>query len=216
MKLLKSTVVIAILTILVTGCGCSGNPDLNTKNWQEINSEEFTIKIPASWMTRNSADPNIDERLNQAAQLNPGLEEIKSQRDELVRTGAIKLSAHRTDNPDDGYNDGCSVVIEEAETSWTLSGNVEETKQAMRPFLAPGSEFEYSEKDYPAGKFGILKSKIWISTPSGGKVTTAFCMFMALANGKSVTITFAAGEKRKADIEKIADEAMKTFKLNSP
>ncbi|MBX3119659.1 MAG: hypothetical protein KF784_11380 [Fimbriimonadaceae bacterium] len=224
-----TTVIAAGLAVLVCGCnsnsGAGGTQDyarderpfavmeaanLPEGKWTEFGSSSCSIKLPKDWKSFDLNQSDIEAVLVEAETSNPAFKGMALSLLDAKEHGGLQLFA--LDPKDvDGFSDNMSIVMLDAPANVKMDDAIKIGKEEILS-IASGT-IEYAEVQPPAGKFARIEYTSMRKGRGGEDVKLASWAYLGLHNGKMVTITFSAIYSRAAEMEKIADSAITSFKM---
>lgn len=199
----------AVLAALMLAA-CSGKDNsvrtLSTSSTSP-NGPSFTLDTPEGWTAVDLTADDVNSFVDEAVKANPRLKESESTIREMALSGSIKLVAFG--ETFEGFAENLNVVVLDQPKELTASELQQAYLQEMTPLALPGTSPEGEFTDLPAGKAAKMFTQI-----SVGQGKSIASLAYLLSNGKrSFTVTFSSALSRRAEMERLADSAMQTFRF---
>jgi len=223
----------ALLAVALVGCGkkeeaapstersTSGKSATNTPapapsagpkdGWKEVKSAGFSLHVPNDWTPVDLTSANLDAIIDEASKQNEGAKMAAAQFKQIAAAGMVKLMIYGKVDPAGPFAENMNVVVMPANAVPTADQMVEAYKAQIKPLSAPGTDQTGGPHSMPAGDGVKMHSELAMA--SGNAKSVASLAYMLPKDGKMFTITFSSLPGRAADMEKLADEIMQSFKV---
>lgn len=189
----------------------NGPPPLKD-GWKEIKAAGFQLAVPDDWTPVDLTAENIDKMIDEAAKANEGVRMQAAQFKQLATNGMVKLMVFGQVDPTGPFAENLNVVVTDSPTTPTADQLAEAYKSQITPMATAGTTPSGGPNKLPVADGVKMKSDLALG--SGGTKSVASLAFMFAKGGKMYTVTFSSLPGRAAEIEKLADEIMQSFRVD--
>lgn len=199
-----------------TGAGSTGSTavDLPADKWQEVKLADFSMKLPKHWQPMDLTADNFDQMMKDVGKNNPNLASMESTLRQYKESGLFKLFAFDMENAKGGFADNMNVIIQKAPSTPNFDDLMKMNQEQLATLATPGSKPETTTLDLPGGKFGRIAYTMNQKSMDGKDLKLKAWAFVHVSGNNIATITFAALDERGDTMEKAANDAMTSFKMN--
>lgn len=199
----------AVLAALVLGA-CSGNDKVDQapgSSSASTGTPSFTMEAPEGWTAVDLTADDVNAFIDEAVKANPKLKSSESAIRDMATSGSIKFVAFG--DTFEGFAENLNVIVLDQPKELTASELQQAYLAEMTAIALPGTSPQGQITDLPAGKAAKMFTQISI-----GQGKSIASLAYLLGKGKrSYTVTFSSALSRRAEMERLADSAMQTFRI---
>lgn len=167
---------------------------------------KMSMALPNTWLVADAKDPKFANAVGDLKKSNPALANIES-------SGYYFMAIDTKTK--DSFNDNVNIV--QKHLPQTIPINEDSAKQLKAEFtkmMPIDGELDIKVTQIPHGDAFRYTAVLNFNKPGGGKFQTYIVGHILFQGTDLYTVTFSSTPKNKAGLEKIADDAMKSMKLN--
>jgi hypothetical protein len=211
---------IPVLLIAIAGCGKGSSESVTSapraisalpSGWKSIATSGIELAFPPDWKVVDLAKDVFEKSSSAAFGNDPKAQSMLEQVKALAAQGSFKLFVFDSKTMGTGFATNCNVNVTQVTAGTTLETAGEQSKTQLQPLVAPGSEIKVEYVDLPAGKAARIKSQLKTALPAAPLLDSVAYGFI---NGTDMTVvTFTSAPSQTAEVSKIAEQTMGTFKF---
>lgn len=187
--------------------------DFPKSEWKDVSLKEFSVKLPTGWWELDFTSDQFESRIAALIAENAKFKDVAPMIRGMKSAGTMKLMAFNEKTFGSVFTDNLNVIISKSPTPITFEQVAKLNKDTMSA-MSGGSPMDYSEVDIVGTKYARIKYTTPMNLPDGTTVSMHGIAFITEKDDQEVVFTFSASDKTAGEVEKMAEKAMRSVKLN--
>ncbi|HVT11590.1 MAG TPA: hypothetical protein VHE55_04935 [Fimbriimonadaceae bacterium] len=206
---------VALLAVSLFGCRSSQDEAIgkdrverpsSVPGWKEIKTSGFALSFPGDWSAMDITSNELSKRAEKTYGGNSQFEDKRKAVEAGAKRGDIKLMV-RSDAVTPSGNHSVGDVIVTSSGNQTLDNQAQATVRQLMKTALPGTDVPKVDVDTPAGRF-VKITHFYLSSKS---IPYASFLYLTIKGDKAYVVGFTTSKDSAPEVERIADQSIKTF-----